>query len=227
MELKHYGRILLRRWWLLLVPMAVVTAVTLLTYQPPPTPGYNVGVNLLVSQTPSETEQNIDQNQYYNWLDSEYIAGGLTDWANASRFKTAVSAQLAQHSLDVPPHTFAVFADNVRSKVQLSIQHGDADTLAQIMAAAITVLSEQNSQALPQLGGQTAVVVLLDDPVVTPLAAGLRNQLDLPLRLLLALAAGIGFVFLLEYLDTTIYQREEVETLGLPLLGEIPKIRKR
>lgn len=227
MELKHYWRILQRRWWLLLLPPLLVAAVSLATYQPPASPGFNVGVNFLVSQTPAETEQNIDQNQYYNWLDSEYIAGGLTDWANATRFKTAVSAQLAQNNIDVPAHTFAVFADNVRSKVQLSIQHADADTLAHIMNAAIIVLSEQNGQALPQLGGETAVIVLLDDPVVTPLAAGLRNQLDLPLRLLLALAAAIGLAFLLEYLDTTIYHREEIDKLGLPLLGEIPKIRKR
>ncbi len=227
MELRHYWQVLKRRWWLILIPTVIVTLVSAVTYRPPPPAGYNVGVNFIVSQTPAEKTSNLDENQYYNWLDSEYIAGGLTDWANASRFKTAVSAQLTTQGLDVPPPTFNIIADNVRSKVQLSVQHGDADTAAQVIAAAITVMTEQNAQALPQLGGETAVIVLLDEAVVTPLPSGLRHQLDIPLRLALALVAGIGLALLSEYLDSTIRDRDEVEKLGFPLLGEIPKSRHR
>jgi capsular polysaccharide biosynthesis protein len=39
------------------------------------------------------------------------------------------------------------------------------------------------------------------------------------------LLVGIGLIFLLEYLDTSVRKRSEVETLGLRVIGEIPKDR--
>lgn len=227
MELRHIGKVLMRRWWLIIIPAVVVMVVSLLTYSPPPSAGYNVGMNFIVSQTPASQANNPDENRYYTWLTSEYIVNGLTDWVIGGEFKTAVSAQLAAEGVEVPPQTFSVAADNVRSKLQLSIQHGDAETLAHIMNAAIVVLTEQNADALPQLGGETAVIVPVDQPFVTPLPGSLRSQLDVVIRLALALIAGIGLALLAEYLDKTLHEREEVEQLGLTLLGEIPKSRNR
>lgn len=216
----------MRRWWLIVIPAAVVIVVSALTYSPPPPAGYNVGMNFIVSQTPATQAQNPDENRYYNWLTSEYIVNGLTDWAVGGEFKTAVSTHLSTQGIDAPPHTFNVVADNVRSKLQLSIQHGNAETLAQIMNAAMVVLTEQNAAALPQLGGDTAVIIPVDQPVVTPIPGSFRSQLDIPLRIALALIAGVGLALLAEYLNTAVRSREEVEDLGLPVLGEIPKGRK-
>ncbi len=50
-----------------------------------------------------------------------------------------------------------------------------------------------------------------------------REQLDLPLRLLLALAAGVALAFLLDYLDDAVRVRGDVERLGLEVIGEIPR----
>lgn len=223
MELRRYWKILKRRWLLILIPVAVVLLFSIVTYKPAPAAEYNVGVNFLVSQVPGAAATNVDENRYYNWLTSEYIVNGLTDWAISGDFKTAVSAQLAQEGIEVPPFAFGVVADNVRSKLAVSISYGDAETLAQIMDAAIVVLTEQNASALPQLGGDTAVVVQLDEPIVTPLPQGIRTQLDTPLRILVALFAGIGLALLVEYLDPTLRGRDEAEKLGLRVIGEIPK----
>ena len=223
MELRRYWKIIKRRWLIIVIPVAVVLLFTIATYRPAGPAGYNVGVNFLVSQTPGEATTNEDENRYYNWLTSEYIVNGLTDWAISGDFKTAVSEQLAKDGIDVAPFAFGVVADNVRSKLALSISYGDADTLAQIMDAAILVLTEQNADALPQLGGETAVVIQLDEPVVTPIPQGIRAQLDAPLRLILALVAGVGLALLVEYLDPTLRDRSEAERLGLTIIGEIPK----
>ena len=223
MELRRYWRILRRRWLLVLLPLVIVAAFSVITWQPPPPTGFNVGVNFLVAQEPAQIAPNVDEERYYNWLTSEYIVNGLTDWAISGKFKTAVSQNLAEQGLDVPPYTFNVVADNVRSKLQLSISTGNAETLAQIMDAAIVVMTEENAKALPQLGGDTAVLVLLDEPIVTPLPQNFRSQLDIPLRIALALFAGIGLALLAEYLDPTLRDREETEQIGLTVLGEIPK----
>jgi len=223
MELRAFYSVFRRRWLLVLIPALVVAVFSVVTYQPPPAPGFNVGVNFIVAQPPTPGAELADQERYYNWLGSEYIVNGLTDWVVSGRFKTAVSNQLAQQGLEVPPGSFSVSADNVRSRLQISIQHGDAATLAQVMDAAITVLSEQNAEALPQLGGETAVLVQLDDAVVTPLPRSLSSLLDIPLRLAIGLAAGLGLALLVEYLDPTIRNRQEAEEMGFVVLGEIPK----
>ena len=37
---------------------------------------------------------------------------------------------------------------------------------------------------------------------------------------------GVGIVFLLDYLDNSVRSRADVEALGLPVLGEIPRAGK-
>ena len=59
--------------------------------------------------------------------------------------------------------------------------------------------------------------------MVSPVGRPARDQLDLPLRVLLALAAGVGLAFLLDYLDRSVRERSDVEALGLPVLSEIPE----
>lgn len=227
MELRAFWTIFRRRWLLVLIPPLVVALFSAVTFQPPPAPGFNVGVNFIVAQPPTPGADLADEQRYYNWLGSEYIVNGLTDWAVSGNFKTAVSTQLAQENVAIPPGSFSVTAQNVRSRLQITIQHGDAAALAQIMNAAIVVLTEQNANALPQLGGETAVLVLLDEPIVTPLPRSLSSLLNIPLRIAIGIAAGFGLALLVEYLDPTIRSREEAEALGFAILGEIPGISKK
>ncbi len=228
MELRSYWQLFLRRWLLVVIPAAVVLIVGLATYQPPPQ-AYNVGVRFLVAQTPQTAAPTIQEERYYNWLASEYIVNGLTDWAQGRNFATAVSAELAAQGINVPAGAIQVAADNVRSMLTLAISYRDAQTLEAIMHAAVTVLTEQNGAALPQLGGETAVIIPLDELIVVPISAGLRAQLDLPLRLALALGAGAGLALLAEYLDPTVRDKAYLEKIGLNVLGEIPrnKVRRR
>ncbi|MCB9418822.1 MAG: hypothetical protein H6667_03400 [Ardenticatenaceae bacterium] len=223
MELRHYWKLFKRRWLIAVLPAVIVVAVGLATYQSPP-PVYNVGVRFLVAQPPAEGTDTLDEQRYYNWLASEYIVNGLTDWVKGGSFATAVSQQLAAQGLDVPAGAIqgGLAADNARSMLTVSMTYGDSQVLAAMMDAVAVVLQEQNS-VLPQLGGETAVLVQLDQPVVNQIPAGIRSQLDLPLRILLALGAGIGLALLVEYLDPTIREREELVQLGLPVVGEIPK----
>ena len=223
MELRQYWKLFKRRWLLVFLPAVVVLAIGLATFQSPP-PVYNVGVRFLVSQPPSEGADMADEQRYYNWLASEYIVNGLTDWVKGGTFATAVSQELAAQGLDVPAGAIqgGLAADNARSMLIVSLTYGDGEVLAAMMAAVAKVLQEQNS-VLPQLDGETAVLVQLDQPIVNQIPAGIRSQLDLPLRIFLALGAGVGLALLVEYLDPTIRERDEIAKLGLPIVGEIPK----
>jgi len=133
-----------------------------------------------------------------------------------------VSERLREAGHAIPPEAVQVAADNSRSLVSLSLSSGDPDALALIMAAVIDELREDNAGALPQMGGQPALLTQLNDPVVAQQPAGVRTRLDLLLRIATAAAAGIGLVFLAEYLDPTVRSRQELEQLGLAVIGEIP-----
>ncbi len=225
MELRQYGQILRRRWLFVIIPLLVVLFVGLVTYQAPPA-SYNVGVRFEVGQPPAaEAQSQTDEQRYYNWLTSEYIVNGLADWITGNKFGEAVSVELAKSGREVAPGVIqgGLAVDNTRSMLLLSLSASDPALLEEMMAAAITVLREQNNSALPQLGEEPAILVQLDQPVVNQIAGGLRGQLELPLRIGLALAAGVGMAFLVDYLDPTLRGREEVEAMGLEILGEIPR----
>ncbi|MFO7681590.1 MAG: hypothetical protein R6X34_16215 [Chloroflexota bacterium] len=224
MELRRYWQIIRRRWLLIVIPVAAAALFTVLTYQRPAM-YYNVGMHYLVSQTPSAGASAADEQRYYNWLTSEYVVNGLTDWVKGGEFAAAVSQALAADGLDIPAGAVqgALAADNVRSRLEISLNYADAAVLAAMIEAVTAVLQEQNAAALPQLGGETAVIVPISQPVINPISPGIRSQLDLPLRILVALFAGIGLALLVEYLDPTIRESRDLEEIGLSVIAEVPK----
>jgi capsular polysaccharide biosynthesis protein len=227
MELRQFWTIFRRRWPLVVVPALIVLALGLLSYRPAP-PAYNAGVRFIVGQPPIDGALT-DEQRYYNWLTSEYIVNGLTDWVRGGRFAEAVAARIEEETGNrIAPQAIqsGMAVDNARSMLTVSITAGDFETTRQIMNGVILVMTEENAVALPQLGGETAVLTQLDDPVVTPISAGLRSQIDLPLRVALALFAGAGLALLAHYLDPTVRDRAELERLGIPLAGEIPGERR-
>ncbi len=227
MELRQFWNIFRRRWALALIPAIIVLIAGLATWRPAP-PAYNAGVRFIVGQPPLDEGALTDEQRYYNWLTSEYIVNGLTDWVRGGKFAEAVSARLAAQGIDAPPGVIqgGLAADNTRSMLTISVTAGDAETLARILDGVIAVMIEENAAALPQLGGERAVLTQLDEPIVNSIAAGIRSQLDLPLRMALALLAGLGLALLAHYLDPTVRDRAELERLGLPLVGEIPDERR-
>ena len=222
MELRAYWKLLRRRWLLALIPALVVLAIGALTYQRPPVM-YNAGVRFLISQPPAPDAATSDEDGYHTWLESEYLANGLSNWVQGNRFGVAVSEELARQGIRWPGEISGRLAtDTARSMMTLSLSHSDPELLPAIIAAAVTVIQEQNAMAIPQLGGEAAVVRQLDDPVVNRVPPGLRSQLDLVLRVGLAIAAGLALALFVDYIDPTLHAREDVEALGLPVMGEIP-----
>jgi capsular polysaccharide biosynthesis protein len=226
MELRRYWTILRRYWLLALIPAALVLALGLATWRPAPTV-YNAGVRFLVGQPPGAAAADFDEQRYYNWLASEYVVNGLTDWIRGGRFAAAVSQRLAAQGIDAPPGLIqgGLAVDNARSMLTVSLTMADHTLLQQVLLGVVAVLTEENAAALPQLGGERAILTQLDEPVVNAIAPGIRGQLDLPLRVGLALLAGLGLALLAHYLDPTVRDRTELERVGLPILGAIPRER--
>lgn len=228
MELKQLWKVGLRWWWLIMLPPLVVGVYSLVTYRAP-APSYAMTLRFTAGQPTALTAEPAYARNYYDWLTSEYIVGALKDWVRTGAFAEAVSAELAADGLAIPPGAVAgtiAASDNARSLLLVYLGGGDPAQISAIAAAVVTVLQEQNAAALPSLGGQPAVVTVLDPLSANgPVAASpsLRSSLDLPLRLALALAAGLALALAAHYFDPVVREKAELEKLGLPVVAEIPQ----
>jgi capsular polysaccharide biosynthesis protein len=109
--------------------------------------------------------------------------------------------------------------------MSLTITWHNAAQAQKIADAAVTNLGENNAKYFAQLGAAGASVAVIDKPVAYLVGASLREQLDIPIRVLLALLAGIALAFILDYLDTSVRDARDAEELGLRVVGEIPKTK--
>jgi capsular polysaccharide biosynthesis protein len=229
MELRDYYIIARRWWWLIVLPALVAGLYGAATYRPPATT-YTAALRYTASQPASLAGSPGYDPNYYRWLTSEYIVTSLRSWVQTGSFAQAVSAELAARGKPVPVEALrgALGADNSRSILVVSFSSGDVlrDQVSAIFDAITTVLQRDNAAVFPQLGGLAAVVQPLDVPGVVPVAPSLRARLDLPLKLAVGLALGIGLGLLAHYLDPFVRDRRDLDRLGLPVAGEIPRARR-
>jgi hypothetical protein len=227
MELEDGLRLLRRWWWLVAVPPLIVAAYGLANWRPPAT-AYTASMRFTAGQPADLAQaQGYDPN-YYRWLTSEYIVTALRDWVQSGGFSSLVSAELAARGLQVPPGSLrgALAADNARSVLVVYLSWPDPAQVGPILEAVSAVLQDQNAAVFPQLGGLPAQVVPLEQPAAGPTPPSLRARLDLPLKVGLALVAGLGLALAAHYLDPFLRDRRELEQMGLFVVGEIPRNRK-
>jgi len=223
MELRAYWKVLLRRWWLVVAPVAVVVLYVLATYSPPG-PVYQVVMRFAAGTEPAGLS--VDYDRYYPWLTSEYIANGLADVAETGAFAQAVAARLAEAGHQVAPAAIqpAIVTDNAQSILVVYLTWPDAEQIVAVADAISAELTGNSVAYFPQLSGIEPGVRQLDAPAPVPLPPGLRAQLMGPaIRVGLALVVGVALALLWHYLDPTIHTSEEAEGLGLKVLAQIPR----
>jgi capsular polysaccharide biosynthesis protein len=225
MELKLILKIIFRRWWLVLLPPIMVAAYSIITYHSP-APSYSTTLRFSVGYTPQTDASTLYDKFYPAWLTSEYIAGGLGDWAKTGNFDQHVADTASTSDRPITADEVAgsiVASDHQRSILIVYFSSGDQDKLSAIATASIKVMQTLNGVVFPQNGPSGATVTPLDAVSIVPAPPSLRTRLDIPIRVALGLAFGILLAFIAHYIDPRIRDREEVEALGYKIVGEIPK----
>jgi len=228
MELREYWAILRRHIWIPIALVALTLLFSLLQMRPwqsvPPT--YSASMRLLVGVLPAtDADVAAYDPRYYGWLTSEYLVDDFTEVVRSGLFAQKVSERLADDAIVVPAGAIQGSAATgaLHRILTLGFSWHDAAQLEAIANAAAAELSENSAFYFQQLGTEGAGVTIIDPPAVGAVGGGVRQQLELPLRLLLALLVGVGIAFLLEYLDTKVRTEKDIEEAGLRLLGRIPK----
>ncbi len=228
MELRAYWAILKRRWvapLLLPILVALFSAVQLRPWETPP-PSYTATMRLLIGVLPLEGADAAQYDpRYYAWMTSEYLVDDFTEVLAAELFASAVNLRLAERGIAIPAGLIRAQANTGQQHriIRLTFNWHDPVALQAIADAAVAELEQNASSYFAQLGTQGAGVQLMDSPTVVPVGQSARERVEWPLRILLALVAGVGVAFLREYMDDTVRRREELEEMGLPFLVAVPR----
>lgn len=228
MELKHYWQIIWKRIWIPALLLVIVGVASLLTTQTP-APTYSTSMRFTVRVEPQPLSNQFTYEGYYGWLASEYLADDLTAIVSSQAFAADVNRHLTElgSSLTLPPGVISgvTVAEKQHRIIRLNASWPNAAELDTIAQAMVQAMEQDSGKYLTQMNAPGGAVIALIDPPAPPVAnpPSLTQRLNIPVRLLLALAAGLALTFLLDYLDDNVRDRSEVEGLGIPVLAEVPK----
>ena len=227
MILLDYLRLILRRWWLVVLPVVVITGLTL-AIRPVPVTVYQVKMRFAVGLPPEKVPGVYTFDRHYDWLASEYFTRGVQDMLTTSKFAGALVGRLSDELRVSPGITGAIQgalrSDYRASVIDVFVTWGDPTVAAQVAQAVIDELNQNSSAYWPQLtDAKVSPVRVLDAPVPVPLSIDLRSRFELPVRIGLGLGLGVLLAFLAHYIDRVVHDRREVELLGLTVIGDIPK----
>ncbi|MFQ5577461.1 MAG: hypothetical protein ACE5G8_10800 [Anaerolineae bacterium] len=227
MELRQYGRIIWRRAWIPVLLVAVVAGVSLLTTRTPP-PVYTAWLRFVVGVQPERVPGQFNYDGYYAGISSEFVADDLSVIVGSRAFAEDVNRHLAQmgSAVQISPGVISglTFAEKQHRILKVTLTWNDPAQLQEIGRAVALTVQEDAPKYLGQLGSFGSLITVVDPlSPPAPVPPSLTRRLDLPVRLLLALVAGIGLAFLLHYLDTSIGDAAELEALGVTVLAKIPR----
>lgn len=228
MELLAYWQIIRRRWWIavvLVLLVALLSAYQLRPWQTPP-PTYSASMRMLVGVLPvTDPDLTAYDARFYAWQTSEYLVDDFTEVVNSSLFAQQVSERLAAEGLSVPAG--AIRGNSATGRLHriltLTLNWPNREELITISSAIVDELVENSAFYFAQLGTENTMITVLDQPSIGAIGPSLRARTEWPLRILLALLVGLGLIFLLDYLDTSVRNGQDLETLGIPVVGMIPK----
>jgi capsular polysaccharide biosynthesis protein len=162
MDLIQYWKIIAKHWWLPVALIAIVGAISGLTYQAPAAMyAATFKINVGLDPVP-QPGANYADNPLDTWMASEYL---MDDLASAVR-GADYARRVAQH-LDEPDVNLAgAFSSATTHRVlSVSITWPDQDQLARIANAAVAVLEQEAAELVGPLGASKPVLPLIDPPV--------------------------------------------------------------
>jgi capsular polysaccharide biosynthesis protein len=234
MELLHYWRMLRRSWPLLLgLPLLVgLASLALALVQPR---SYSARFAMLVTQRPLATNQETailpDYNNVQNWIAAEYINDDIVELVRTQRFAQDVAGWIRQaHAVDIDPPTISrtLSAERRHRMVYFDVVGRDPQQTVWIGQGAVEMLRLNglgywNRSETTQLN-----VALLDQPAEATQRGGLPNMLaNILVSVALAGLLALGIAVLRHSFDQHIRRRADIESLGLEVIGMIPKDARR
>ncbi len=228
MELRDYTRVVLRYGWMILA-LPIIVGIGSWIFRPQSPPLYSASVRFTIGVNALAPDKAIGYDPILTaYQASEYIRDDFVEIIQSDVFADDVNAVLTTMGageVKVRKGNITAAIEKQRRLMSMTITWGKAEQAQKIADAAVKNLSENNAKYFAQLGSSGAMLTVIDRPVVAPVGQSLREQMDIPIRVIIALLAGIALAFILDYLDTSVRDARDAEALGLRVLGEIPRAK--
>jgi capsular polysaccharide biosynthesis protein len=228
MELRQYWHIVWKRFWIPALLFGVVLIVSLALRRPPPQK-YQASARVLVDVPPLEAVEGMGFDPRLTAPQAtEYLVDDFSLFISSQAVAQAVSQRLADQGIQVPPGIIqsSTASEQVHRVVTLRVTWDNPDQALAILTAAVEVLRQEAPAYFGRLGLEEPQISLFDGPGVSLVPLSLSQRLDLSVRLLLALVAGVALCFFLDYLDDSVRGPEELEGMGIRVLAEVPARRR-
>lgn len=213
-----------RRWWIIALPAIVAFLLLIPAFLNALNPDstYSIVMRFTAAAPASETTT-YEDTAYIPWLASEYVVVNFPQWVTSDSFAREVSAELAAQGIEISAEDVrpAFIADSARSYLIVYMTWDDETEIEAIAHAAVKVLQTRNQIYFPQFAASPAEVIAWDDVRVNTVTPPITTRLNPFVRLAFALAAGIGLAAVFEYFDDTLRTSDDVQALGLNLIGKI------
>ncbi len=226
MELRKYWEIIFRRLW-------VVVLITLVAFgasvymRPERMPQYKVTIKLAV-KPPQEprSDKYYAYDGYYGYVVTEYLNDDIAEIVKSGDFMVDLRNRLKDRP-GGPPQGY-IEARKAHRVLTLTVTSGSERDGKDIASEAAKMLQQEKDRYISGISDYPPTVQVVDQPAVAIAPAPARDAVDILLRTMLGFIAGLMLAFLLEYLDDSLRSPGEVkELLGVPVLGELPRERRR
>jgi capsular polysaccharide biosynthesis protein len=181
------------------------------------TPKFESQVSLIVkslnSSTSSITNNVAMVNTYKELVKSDAVLNSAVKNLNKEQGLNFTSAQL-RGAIDIDqPQNSQLF--------YLKVKTISAEEAAFIANAVAKNFEKKAIKTVPENKLEIVSSATANHSPVSP-----NKKMNLAIGILVGLMLGVGLAFMLDFMDQSIRNREFVESLGIPILGEISEIRK-
>lgn len=218
MDLREYGRVLLRRGWIVVV-VAIVGAAAAFLFSRIQTPIYRSTITLsAVPSRPSDYGQSLA------------IKNLLRLYGQQMQTKTIAQQVIDQLQLDISPEKFLggveVSASEADYTIQVAVKDANIDMvprMTQALADNFVILHQQENLQVDQ---SDRILVNILDNATPPEKFSPKTTINVIAGAILGALAGVIAIFIIEYIQSGYIRKpEDVErSLQLTVLGAIPTI---
>lgn len=218
MDLREYGRVLIRRGWIVIV-VAIIGAAAAYGFSRIQTPIYRSTITL--SAEPSRTT---DYGQ------SLAIKNLLRLYSQQMQTKTIAQQVIDQLQLDISPEKFLSGVEVSPNEADLTIQVAVKDANMDMVPRMVQSLAENfvlfHQQANLQMDQNDRILVNLLDNATPPEKFSPKTTINVAAGGILGALAGVIAIFIIEYIQSGyIRKAQDIErVLNLTVLGTIPTI---
>jgi capsular polysaccharide biosynthesis protein len=215
--LKEVFHVIKKRLWIVVVVTVLFTVIGGI---------YNTYFNTILYQSSSRIIINADE-EYRKTLqviikDSTIMEKVVQD-LNLDKSPEELAGQINVQSID-ESQVVSIEVTDTDPELATNV----ANTTAKIFKNEIPNIVNIDQQFPDAKITSGQIVQLLSDAKIASKPINENQNLSIMIGFLIGLIAGIGLVFLLEYLDDSVKSEDDVEELlGVPVLGRISKMKKR